>query len=382
MYNVHDFGWMMADRVRTEAFTAALRRAVRPGCVVADIGTGAGVHAFLACKLGARRVYAIEPLDVIEVAQSIARANGFADRIEFIQALSTEVELPERADVIVSDLRGALPLYDGHLPSILDARRRLLAPGGVLIPQRDTLRVAVAEAPEAYGVVVDCWDHNPVALDMSAGREPSLHGVYYGSVREDQLLTDAATWATVDYPSFEQDGAHGTVVLTASRSGVGHVLASWFEATLVDGVGFSTAPGAPDSVYKRAYLPWSRPVFLAAGDEVHVELRADRSGGDYVWTWRTRVVDCQGVPSTKAEFSQSTFFASPLSARRLQARSEDHVAELNRQGMVDSLVLGSMAAGMPLGRIAEEVASRFPLDYPTRASALAHVGELAERYSR
>ena len=64
------------------------------------------------------------------MAREIAAANGFADRIDFFQELSTEVELPERADVIVSDLRGVLPAYQHHIGAIADARERLLAPGG------------------------------------------------------------------------------------------------------------------------------------------------------------------------------------------------------------------------------------------------------------
>ncbi len=122
MYSVAVYGEMMGDAVRMRAYAQALREAVRPGSVVLDIGTGTGIFAMLAARFGARRVYAIEPADAIQVARDIAAANGCADRIEFIQGLSTEVSLPERADVIVSDLRGVLPLYQRHLPSIVDAR--------------------------------------------------------------------------------------------------------------------------------------------------------------------------------------------------------------------------------------------------------------------
>src|SRR5580765_20177 len=102
MYRVVDYGDMIADAVRMDAFVAALRGAVTPGCVVVDIGTGTGIFALLACSLGARRVYAIERNDTIEVARTIAAANGLSDRIEFRQALSTAVTLPEPADVIVA----------------------------------------------------------------------------------------------------------------------------------------------------------------------------------------------------------------------------------------------------------------------------------------
>ena len=71
------------------------------------------------------------------VLAASARDNGFADRIVVLQQRSTEVTLPERADVIVSDLRGVLPPYATHFADILDARRRLLAPAGRLLPMRD-----------------------------------------------------------------------------------------------------------------------------------------------------------------------------------------------------------------------------------------------------
>ena len=95
IHSIHSLGRMMADRLRTEPYVQALRQSVHPGSVVLNIGTGAGGQALLACKLGARRVYAIEPGDSIEVALAVARDNGFEDRIEFIQADSTDVALPE-----------------------------------------------------------------------------------------------------------------------------------------------------------------------------------------------------------------------------------------------------------------------------------------------
>src|SRR5437867_2580258 len=144
MYSIADYGAMISDEVRMGAFVRALRQAVKPGAVVIDIGTGTWIFALLACRFGARRVYAIEPDDAIQVAREIAVANGCADRIEFIQDLSTGVTLGERADVIISDIGGVLPWFQQHIPSIADARRRFLAPGGALIPQRDTAWAAVA----------------------------------------------------------------------------------------------------------------------------------------------------------------------------------------------------------------------------------------------
>jgi hypothetical protein len=121
----------------------------------------------MACKFGARRVYAVEPDNIISVAREAALANGCADRIEFFESLSTEISLPEPASIIISDLRGVLPWFEQHIPSIIDARERLLARGGALIPRRDVLWAAVVEAPEHYEDLVGPW--RKFNLDLSAG---------------------------------------------------------------------------------------------------------------------------------------------------------------------------------------------------------------------
>ena len=115
-----------------------------------DIGSGTGVLAFLACRRGARRVFAIEAGDVVQVAREIAAANGFGERIEFIQEVSTQVDLPVRADVVISEIGGSLPWFASHLPSIIDARQRFLARGGILVPRCDDVWGAVVEAEALY----------------------------------------------------------------------------------------------------------------------------------------------------------------------------------------------------------------------------------------
>ena len=174
-YSIRGHGSMIEDTVRMDAYAAALARTVRPGSVVLDIGTGTGMMALLACRLGARRVFAVDPGDSIHLARAAARASGFADRIHFIQDVSTRVELPERADVVVSDLRGVLPLFEQHVASIADARERLLAPGGVLVGRRDTLYAAPVEAEDEHRRITRPWDAHARGFDLSVARRAALN---------------------------------------------------------------------------------------------------------------------------------------------------------------------------------------------------------------
>ena len=229
MYSLSGYGEMIADRVRIAAYVEALRQAVRPGGIVVDIGTGPGIMAVLACQLGASRVYAIESDEIIQVARTIAAANGCADRIEFIEDLSTKVTLPIRADVIVSDMRGVLPLFEHHIPSIADARRRFLAPTGTLIPQKDTIWASIVEAPELYAKIVDPWERHELGQDLMPVRRMIVNDIQKGRFKPEQLLTEPKLWATIDYANVENPDFQGSLNWTVRRAGTGHGIAVWFE---------------------------------------------------------------------------------------------------------------------------------------------------------
>ena len=196
MYTIAGYGSMIADRVRMAAYEAALRRAVRPGCVVLDLGAGTGIMALLACRFGARHVHAVEPGDAVHAARAIADANGLGDRITFYQDVSTNLTLPERADVIVSDLRGVLPPHRTHFADIIDARTRLLAPGGRLVPDTDTLRLAVVTVPEVFERRRRVWQSAPHGLDLRSALGFVENTTERVRVDPEQLLSDPVTWTS------------------------------------------------------------------------------------------------------------------------------------------------------------------------------------------
>lgn len=256
-YRIANYGGMIRDRVRTDAYVEALRRGVSEGCTVLDIGTGTGILAMLACRFGARRVYAVEPNEAIHLAREIAAANGYADRITFIQGLSTQLTLPEQVDVVVCDLRGALPLFQMAIPSIADARKRHLAPGGKLIPRRDTLWAAAVEAPEVYRNYTAPWGEHPYGFDMTAGLQVMLNVWGKGQISPEAFLVEPAAWAELDYHAVTEPDVVAEIAWRAARPGVGHGVNVWFDAELMEGVRFSTAPGGPQTVYGSASFPGS-----------------------------------------------------------------------------------------------------------------------------
>lgn len=382
MYSIKAYGEMIGDNVRMDAYVRALRLAVKPGSVVLDIGTGTGIFALLACRLGARRVFAVEPGDAIQVAREIASANGCTESIEFFQALSTEISLPEPADVIISDLRSVLPLHQQHLPAIADARRRLLAPGGVLIPQSDTLWLACVEAPDMYHEIKTPWSENAYDLDMRAARKLVSNSWRKARPKPEQMLTEPQCCGAIDYATIESPDFSGEVTVGATRAATAHGFCVWFDATLAEGVQFSNAPGKPELIYGKAFFPWPEPVELATGDAVTVTLRANLVGDDYVWSWHTRILG-QGDPrQIKAKFEQSTFLAEVVSPAHLRRLVASHVPALNDDGRIDRLILQMMGDAIPLSDIARHLATQHPNRFAKWQDAMTRVGELSAKYSR
>ena len=139
-YTPHDYASMLGDKGRINAYTAALKRAIDPESVVLDLGTGTGYFAVLSCLLGAKRVYAIEPNPAISIGEQLAEDNGVGKQITWFEDYSSNVDLPEQVDIIVSDLRGLLPQNEGNLSAIKDARSRFLKPNGTLFPLKCVFR--------------------------------------------------------------------------------------------------------------------------------------------------------------------------------------------------------------------------------------------------
>ena len=289
MYSLDDFGAMIADAGRFDAYARAIARAVRPGDAVAEIGCGPGVFSLLACRAGARRVFAIELDDSIHFARQLAAANSFTDRIEFFQGDSRKMELPERVNVIVSDIRGVLPLHGHAIPSMDDARNRFLAANGTLIPQRDTLKAAVIEADQYYSGLISPWRSLVPGVDLSSSVLPILNQSFSSTFKNEQLLTPALDLGLLDYTAGAPARVSAELEFCAARDGTAHGLCVWFETVLFEDIGYSSGPGGASTIYGQLFLPLLEPVTVAPGQKIQTKLHADLVGQDYIWRWETRI---------------------------------------------------------------------------------------------
>lgn len=380
VYSVSDFGMMIADRVRMDAYAAALEAAVTPGCTVFDIGAGTGVLSLLACRFGAAHVYAIDPNPAVALVAENAARNGVGHKVTVIPDLTTNFFPERRADVIVSDLRGVLPFLSGHIETLADASQRLLAPGGVLIPACDRVYAAIVTAPERYSRLTAGWVEDRYGLELTSGRAFALNNWVKDRFRPEQLLTPPRLARTIEYAQVTEADARFTAELewTVETAGVAHGVGLWFDTDLFGSIGFSNGPGEPDSIYGRALFPWLEPVAMTVGTRIQARVEAWPIDGEYVWRWEARVWDASGAEV--ARFDQSTFKGSPPNRRRLQKGASSHIPSRNREVELDSFVLAQIDGQSTLRDIASRVVARFPGAFVGERAALDYVARCSRRY--
>ncbi len=259
---------MLNDRARTTSFLEAIRKTVRPGDVVVDLGTGTGVLAMAAARAGAKRVYAIEQSSIGTAAQRLFEANGYRDRITLVEGMSTEIDLPERGDVLVSEMIGDDPLGEKILDVTADAVKRLIKPDARLIPDKIevyglpiTIPRAKLEEHVFAKATLSQWrswyeiNFDPLAEVAPSRPQGFLINGY--KARSWPTLSASALLMEADLKTIGGSVFHQTTSAVATASGLLNGVLVYFETDLAPGLRLSGHPAAvgPDH-------HWHSPVWI------------------------------------------------------------------------------------------------------------------------
>lgn len=119
------------EHASTRGVLRLLEQVITPGNVALDVGSGSGILAIAAVKLGARHVLAVESdADAIINARDNLVRNGVTDRSELIHGLVDLDYLADRSghfDIVLANI------LSGVIIPLLPGFSRALKPGGMLI---------------------------------------------------------------------------------------------------------------------------------------------------------------------------------------------------------------------------------------------------------
>jgi hypothetical protein len=123
-------------------------------------------------------------------------------------------------------------------------------------------------------------------------------------------------------------------------------------------------------------------VQLAKGDQIIIDIRADKVDRKYIWQWHTKVYAGDQTKRVKADFKQSDMDFSGFKLEQLEKRASVHIPTCSETGDIDRFVLNQMTGSASLQDIAQKLADKFPHKYSDWKEAFNVVGELSTKYSK
>lgn len=254
---------MVDDPERTPAIERAIRKIVKAGDSVFDLGCGLGVLTIAALKAGADRVDACDIDESIQIAKKRVKEAGFENQVRFHGHLSSDVSIPEKADVLLAETVGSLAFDENILPFVIDARDRLLKKNGTILPAKLKLFVApLGKLPEGIK-----------ALPPSKAKTAPLIPFQIAEVKPPDLIGEPLPYVSVDLKTAKEIGFDLEMVFKASRNGSLVGFAGWMEVTWAPGIVTDTSPSAPLTHWKQTVLPNGESIPVQKGQEILFRLR-------------------------------------------------------------------------------------------------------------
>ena len=248
-------GWhfnMLGDLSRNQGYNEAIDRVIKNNDIVLDIGTGSGLLSLMCARAGAKHIYTCETIEPLAAAAiDVIKDNGYSDKITLYHAKSSKLqvgrELPEKADVLVSEILDAGLLGEGVLPSVRHAQANLLKENARIIPAAATVKGVLIES-EHLRVVSPM--KNISGFDLSSFgrfqvtnsyRQAILKSIPHGRLSSETTLLSIDFYNLPDSVGNEVPNKKD-VEFEVTKDGVIDSIAFWFDLHIDEKLTLSSGP--------------------------------------------------------------------------------------------------------------------------------------------
>lgn len=359
---------MLADRVRMESYRKAIHETVRPGDVVCDIGTGSGILAFFALQAGAGKVYAIEQSEIIEEARKLAQLNGFEKRIIFVKGESDKINLPEKVDVIISELIGFFGIEE-NLPHFkIDARDRFLKTNGRLLPHWLELYIAPVQFSEFWNDKIGLYNQDFYGLDFSPVRKTAAEHRYTPDCSNKIIfIAKPVLILRLDFYEIKSIPSFYSTDFTIDKNGDLHGLVGYFKAGLSRNIILSTAPQEPVTIWGQSFFPLQETFAAQKGDIIKYKMKPIPQKNNFFWQWDTDIFRNE---KQIAGFSQTSF---KIDKEELIIGRGDFKPNLTKNAEIYRNILNLCDGGRTVEEIAGIVFKEYPENLKNTRDAMKEV---------
>ncbi|XP_011081252.1 protein arginine N-methyltransferase 1.6 [Sesamum indicum] len=282
---------MLNDSRRNRAFRQAIDKTVTGPCHVLDIGAGTGLLSMMAAQaMGLSdskgssglngMVTACESyLPMVKLMKKVLRANGMDGKIRIINKRSDEldigVDIPSRADVLVSEILDSELLGEGLIPTLQHAHDKLLIEYPQTVPYRATIYGQLVECPYLWemhdlvnreAAVSDGIRLVPNGMFDLLGIKRQQYAMHCNSMKEGiKLLSEPFKVFDFDFWRRPDSSRETELQIKATNDGTVHAIISWWLLQL-DSEGTIFYSTGPDWVHCPSDLKELNSSFPSSGN--------------------------------------------------------------------------------------------------------------------
>ncbi|KAF9521677.1 PRMT5-domain-containing protein [Crepidotus variabilis] len=214
----------------------------------------------------------------------------WGDKVQLIFGDMRVVDVPKKADILVSELLGSFG--DNELsPECLDGAMRFLKPTGISIPSSYTAHLAPLSSSKLYNEARSTKNDKSLetpyvvmfqAVNILSGTKATVDGRCGPQVQECWEFEHPRRDAVLNSRGLPFTNSHNSrsasLRFYIPHAGILHGLAGYFEAILYDEIGLSIHPHRKDQVSKDMlswfplFFPFREPLYLPSNSELQVSI--------------------------------------------------------------------------------------------------------------
>jgi 2-polyprenyl-3-methyl-5-hydroxy-6-metoxy-1,4-benzoquinol methylase len=258
--NPDDQKIMLLDWYRTDAYRRAIQEVVSDRTCVVDVGAGSGILSLFSASAGAKKVYAVEVTEIINLAKKLATINNLSNKIEFLNMTAQNVVLDQKVDVIISEWMGMFAMDEYMFDAVQIIRDRFLAEGGKMIPNSVDLYIAPIEnrhlyyknGPGFWKSTFFNYDFN-VDIDQESTTDRSKVCI----VTPESLIASPHLLLHFDCNHDNTSAFHFSKSMewTIERDAFLHGFCGYFDTILTDKITLYTSPMVSPTHWQQVYFP-------------------------------------------------------------------------------------------------------------------------------
>ena len=284
---------MMNDAERNNFYLSALKSVIKDDSNVLEIGSGSGLLSIMAANLGAKEVNSCETNSVIaNKAMEIIKDNNLSNKINIISKKSNDIKVGEDikklADVLVSEIFSSSLLGEDVIPSLEDAKQRLISKNAKIIPEYGSIMIALFGG-EDIGKNIYTENFEKINLKKFNNIIPRKHVVHREDLNIDLLSNplEAFRFDFVNKNTFLPESKK--IEIKTIKNGKCYGVIQWIKMEMNNGLKYENNPEnlTKASGWQRILYNFDSPIELSSNQKLIIEGKHDRN---LVWFFLNKII--------------------------------------------------------------------------------------------